>query len=392
MLLINKKNATKSDLDKGVDIDAGTPLGMPEGHDPTDLPGFRAYCASLSNALIGRDPEVEVAFRNLSKDSVLLYSGETVPVHGAIISEYWYELMEGEGDYEHNLRHFKGRHNLERIVFNPEDDGLTHINVYSKGKTILGRSLSNLAWAMFEHQTDGFFASVEAYWYWLSLGSCHDELRALYGYKAKKAGRAIREEMEKSGCLPTVENFNAKIKKAILLKIEQNPEILDELKASTLPLTHYYVWGDAPNVKVTYPKKFAWIHEYISDIRDYLNGNAHKVILAGSRTITDYDLVKLAYETSGVKAIEFVCGKAPGVDRLGEKLANNLELPVAEFPAKWEDENGKVNKGAGFARNAEMVKYGTYGVLVWDGKSHGTEDTKKRLLAANKPCFVYDKF
>jgi len=30
-------------------------------------------------------------------------------------------------------------------MINPEEDGITHINIYSKGKTDLGRMLSNFA-------------------------------------------------------------------------------------------------------------------------------------------------------------------------------------------------------------------------------------------------------
>ena len=51
----------------------------------------------------------------------------------------------------------------------PEDDGRTHVNVYSRGRTSLGRDLSNFAHLPFE--LDGLaFASVEGFWFWLVTG------------------------------------------------------------------------------------------------------------------------------------------------------------------------------------------------------------------------------
>jgi hypothetical protein len=50
----------------------------------------------------------------------------------------------------------------------PSEDGVTHINVYSRGNTELGRLLSNFAHTPFSHPEFGEFASVEGFWYWLS--------------------------------------------------------------------------------------------------------------------------------------------------------------------------------------------------------------------------------
>ena len=52
---------------------------------------------------------------------------------------------------------------------NLEDDGITHINVYSKGATALGRALSNFARIPVMVVPNGRFESVEAYWYWLRV-------------------------------------------------------------------------------------------------------------------------------------------------------------------------------------------------------------------------------
>lgn len=51
-------------------------------------------------------------------------------------------------------------------LVNPELDGIDHINVYSQGKTKLGRLLSNFANTPFEIPGLGRFQSVESYWYY----------------------------------------------------------------------------------------------------------------------------------------------------------------------------------------------------------------------------------
>ena len=44
-------------------------------------------------------------------------------------------------------------------------DGMTHINVYSKGKTEIGRWLSNFAYSPIDLGNEGYFSSIEGYWY-----------------------------------------------------------------------------------------------------------------------------------------------------------------------------------------------------------------------------------
>lgn len=121
------------------------------------------------------------------------------------------------------------------MILDPEADGITHINVYSKGKTEAGRFMSNFAYTPFHHPKYGYFASVEALWYWLSCKN--DALRPLHGFAAKKLGRELRAP-------DWVEDFNFKhdIKTGILAKLEANPEgakLVSNTKL-TLPLVHYY--------------------------------------------------------------------------------------------------------------------------------------------------------
>lgn len=58
---------------------------------------------------------------------------------------------------------------MSSVKYDPKMDGVTHINIYSKGKTQLGRVASNFAYFPFEIPNDGRFSSVEGYWHWLGL-------------------------------------------------------------------------------------------------------------------------------------------------------------------------------------------------------------------------------
>lgn len=93
-----------------------------------------------------------------------------------------------------------------------------------------------------------------------------------------------------------------------------------------------------------------------------------KVIIAGSRGITDMLLLETAIARSGFTITEVVSGKAQGVDTLGELWANNNNIPVSAFAAKWKI-YGK--KRAGKVRNLEMSEYGQALIAVWDGVESG---------------------
>jgi hypothetical protein len=99
-----------------------------------------------------------------------------------------------------------------------------------------------------------------------------------------------------------------------------------------------------------------------------------KVIIAGSRNITDYEEVCRAILFSNFDDIsEVVSGKAKGVDTLGERFAKEFDIPLKEFPAKWRPSPGVYDKAAGIKRNVEMANYADALIALWDGKSPGTK-------------------
>lgn len=145
----------------------------------------------------------------------------------------------------------------------PEDDGVTHINVYSKGRTDLGRWLSNFQEAPFVIYDDGKFASIEGYWYWLATGGTFDILRDLSGHRAKETGklllkgRGVKKEVSE-------ETFKNKILYALTVKLCTYPEEWSNLSVQTLPLTHYYVYSG----RAVATTKHQWVIDHLEKLRE----------------------------------------------------------------------------------------------------------------------------
>lgn len=114
--------------------------------------------------------------------------------------------------------------------------------------------------------------------------------------------------------------------------------------------------------------------------------NVLKVIIAGGRDFTDYNLLKtkvdkILSQKKHTHRIFILSGKAKGADSLGERYARENSLEVIEFPADWDT----FGKRAGVKRNAEMANEADALIAFWDGESHGTKHmidiaTKKGLM------------
>ena len=99
-----------------------------------------------------------------------------------------------------------------------------------------------------------------------------------------------------------------------------------------------------------------------------------KIIIAGSRNITDYELVKRAILDSGFtdlpnQSTEIVSGMARGVDMLAVRYAREYNLSLYEFPADW----NKYGRAAGMIRNDDMAQFADALIAIWDGCSVGTK-------------------
>lgn len=132
-----------------------------------------------------------------------------------------------------------------------------------------------------------------------------------------------------------------------------------------------------------------------------------KLIIAGSRSITDYAITRQAIIQSGLwheygKQIVVISGLAEGPDKHGLIFAEKAGLKKPkEFPAKWDDIKAKgavvryrrdgtpFNVLAGHWRNEEMAHEGDVALIVWDGKSTGSLDMLHRMIALEKRVILY---
>lgn len=115
-----------------------------------------------------------------------------------------------------------------------------------------------------------------------------------------------------------------------------------------------------------------------------------KLIIAGSRGITDYATVRTAVVTTGLwdgygYKIEVVCGMARGVDRLGLDFAKRNSLKWHEFPADWD----KLGLRAGYVRNKQMGDFADQLLAIWDGESKGTRQMIEYMQSLRKQTHIY---
>lgn len=162
----------------------------------------------------------------------------------------------------------------------PLEDGITHLNLYSKANTELGRFCSNFAKCTIETE-DGHFDSIEGYWSWLSISEENEnreKFRHLFGIQAKKYKDSLYKEGDPGRF---DESFQEKIHKAIHLKF-QTPlaqKYLNQYKEMLkLPICHYYYYGQPDNAKVIdvtddYPE---FINSIKEEFQNYLNQESNK--------------------------------------------------------------------------------------------------------------------
>ena len=122
--------------------------------------------------------------------------------------------------------------------------------------------------------------------------------------------------------------------------------------------------------------------------------------MAGSRSISDYSLVSAAIKESNFQISEIVSGTAKGVDSLGERWAEENNIPIKRFPAPWDDIKDKPEieigqnkfgkkywKRAGAFRNQQMADYADALIAITNGSS-GTADMIERAAKKGLTIFV----
>lgn len=147
------------------------------------------------------------------------------------------------------------------VECNPALDGVTHINIFSRGKTPLGKALTNMSDLGFKINKLGYFNTMEGYYWYVSTGSLYPEFMRLTAFEARRKGLKMKRVDDPA--------FKDKIKTAILIKLRTHQWILDDLNKTNLPLTHYYVYGKSDDDCVVRPANNSlWIVDYIESLRE----------------------------------------------------------------------------------------------------------------------------
>ena len=105
-----------------------------------------------------------------------------------------------------------------------------------------------------------------------------------------------------------------------------------------------------------------------------------KLMIAGSRSITDFDLS--SYIPDNVDTI--ISGGAKGIDTLAEQYAIDHKLSRYIIMPNY----NRYGKAAPIKRNQQMVDMADAVLVVWDGRSKGALSTINYAKKQSKPLIL----
>ena len=146
----------------------------------------------------------------------------------------------------------------------PNEDGKTHIRIDSKGATFLGKFLAPRTLCELS-LPEGRFLCVAAYWYHLT---CKEDsrLNRVHDWETELLATQL-SPLPKKQQLPAAE-LQAKIKKALDIKIKWSEYWQEEFTESTLPFLYYRL--DAEGNVVDESKKYRWLLNHLEARRTLL--------------------------------------------------------------------------------------------------------------------------
>lgn len=151
------------------------------------------------------------------------------------------------------MKEILGKNNIPLTFGN---DGVKYINTYSKGRTELGKMLSNFYHAPII-TNHGLFHTIEGYWQWLRDPNKNNKFRYMDGITAKRSSKFILDKC------PIDDEFKSNIANAIGIKILNTPEIYELCSSNELPFEHYYT-TDEGGILALSPKDY-WFLDAIEE-------------------------------------------------------------------------------------------------------------------------------
>lgn len=114
-----------------------------------------------------------------------------------------------------------------------------------------------------------------------------------------------------------------------------------------------------------------------------------KLIIAGGRDIqVSIEEIETMIQYHSLKPTAVVSGKAPGVDTCGEAWANSKSLPIIPFPPPYHLYPDRP-RYAPIARNIDMAKEGDTLLLIWNGRSAGSNSMRNEMKHLRKPIYEF---
>ncbi|MBR2327078.1 MAG: hypothetical protein IKA51_00485 [Clostridia bacterium] len=101
-----------------------------------------------------------------------------------------------------------------------------------------------------------------------------------------------------------------------------------------------------------------------------------RILIAGSRTITDVDIAKYMPEDAEL----IICGGAKGIDSVAEQYADKNRISKLILRPQYK----LYGKAAPLKRNEKMVDLADFVLIFWDGHSRGTKHTAEYAKKMNK--------
>lgn len=101
-----------------------------------------------------------------------------------------------------------------------------------------------------------------------------------------------------------------------------------------------------------------------------------KLLIAGSRSITDFNLAPYIPDDTDL----IISGGADGIDTLAEEYADKKKISKLILRPRYD----LYGKAAPIKRNEIMVEIADTVLVIWDGKSKGTKSTIEYAKKKNK--------
>lgn len=107
-----------------------------------------------------------------------------------------------------------------------------------------------------------------------------------------------------------------------------------------------------------------------------------KLLIAGSRSITEFDLTE--YVTNDVNLI--ITGGATGIDKIAEEYARVHKISRLILLPQY----NLYKRSAPLKRNEQMVDISDKVLVIWDGKSKGSQHTIKYAQKKGKKLLIVE--